>query len=642
MDYKLAKEKLPDWTAYCSEQLKSDLKVLVLREYLSTHNANTVMNRALKEIKRFTDEIDDDGIAKNFFTNLSEFVAELIESCRQNIGSMSAYQVAMALRSSLTEAQKRMLPMNNANQNQATFKLSDGEASVLAQVAQTQLVPEYSYNRATSANTFNGDVQKQVKEWLAQYKATDRPKNYIYSSQERGYAEMNIRYNAYLKNKQSLQEQGVKLILVPSHANCSERCQPYQGRVYSLDGTSGTIDGRKYIPIEDVSDKVTYTSPKTGKTYFAGLFSYNCRHRMEKYEKGMNIEIIPADVIERQRSLEEQQRLLERTYRKGREEWMILNEIYKKSKDENIHALMTARYKKNVMIRKQYVAFCNNNNLVEYRERLKIIGFKDVEEYIEQPEQPELITIKPPYEMATTIQEAEKALKDVVNMATVTPDIYKLNKDIIVDNVNQLQKLETKFGMFGKEKKTEFSLMKGTRTYAYVGYQYRNTSLMELKVSSVWFKKSKQEYFDEQKEQIESGWFMPCNEDEYLIYTITHEYGHAIQNMLVFDEYEKSGWDKNNPLKFVNPRARSNAMYYKWYTDKHDEVAKRCKQEIIDIAIKNNPQFDEEKFMSAYSHKNEEEFFAECFANSQLSKPNELGIAMNDWLKQKGLIKNDK
>ena len=39
-----------------------------------------------------------------------------------------------------------------------------------------------------------------------------------------------------------------------------------------------------------------------------------------------------------------------------------------------------------------------------------------------------------------------------------------------------------------------------------------------------------------------------------------------------------------------------------------------------------------------YGKKNKSEFLAEVFANSQLSKPNELGKAMNIWLNEKGLI----
>ena len=63
-----------------------------------------------------------------------------------------------------------------------------------------------------------------------------------------------------------------------------------------------------------------------------------------------------------------------------------------------------------------------------------------------------------------------------------------------------------------------------------------------------------------------------------------------------------------------------------------------CYNDIIAIAKKNNPAFDYLNSISEYGRKNNNraEFFAECFANSQLGKPNDLGIAMTEWLKQKG------
>lgn len=50
-------------------------------------------------------------------------------------------------------------------------------------------------------------------------------------------------------------------------------------------------------------------------------------------------------------------------------------------------------------------------------------------------------------------------------------------------------------------------------------------------------------------------------------------------------------------------------------------------------------EYFESDNLSMYGMTNKKEFFAEAFANSQLSKPNELGDAMNVWLERKGLIK---
>ena len=47
------------------------------------------------------------------------------------------------------------------------------------------------------------------------------------------------------------------------------------------------------------------------------------------------------------------------------------------------------------------------------------------------------------------------------------------------------------------------------------------------------------------------------------------------------------------------------------------------------------------KYGSKITLVGKQEFFAEVFANSQLGAPNELGIAMQQWLVQKGLVINE-
>ena len=61
-----------------------------------------------------------------------------------------------------------------------------------------------------------------------------------------------------------------------------------------------------------------------------------------------------------------------------------------------------------------------------------------------------------------------------------------------------------------------------------------------------------------------------------------------------------------------------------------------CKSEIIAIAKKNNPSFKLVNKISRYGKTSNYDFFAEVFANSQSSEPNELGLAMEQWLKEKG------
>ena len=127
--------------------------------------------------------------------------------------------------------------------------------------------------------------------------------------------------------------------------------------------------------------------------------------------------------------------------------------------------------------------------------------------------------------------------------------------------------------------------------------------------------------------------------EELSIATVTHEYGHILQNILKRDYMESLGWTSADSLGFVNKTAKTDKAKYKWYVDVQKIVQDKCYNEIIEIAKKNNVNFDLNSNISDYGNTSKSEFFAEVFMNSQLSKPNELGIAMNEWLEKNGLVK---
>ena len=144
-----------------------------------------------------------------------------------------------------------------------------------------------------------------------------------------------------------------------------------------------------------------------------------------------------------------------------------------------------------------------------------------------------------------------------------------------------------------------------------------------------------------EKKWVDSKWSIPCAENELFITSLTHEYGHMLQNNLVAKAMKESGWDENNYFAFMDRKAKSANAKFKWYIQKRKAVQEMCYNEIIAIAKEKNPLFSLDDNISGYGKTSKAEFFAEVFANSQLSKPNELGDAMNEWLERKGLIKND-
>lgn len=94
-------------------------------------------------------------------------------------------------------------------------------------------------------------------------------------------------------------------------------------------------------------------------------------------------------------------------------------------------------------------------------------------------------------------------------------------------------------------------------------------------------------------------------------YTVTHEYGHLVQNAL----YE---------------RAISRGV-----SISEDAFSARARREIVSIARK---RYSSNGIaMSNYGRSNAFEFFAEAFANAHLGTPNAIGLAMRDYLRDNKL-----
>ena len=149
-----------------------------------------------------------------------------------------------------------------------------------------------------------------------------------------------------------------------SHANCSERCSVWQGRLYSLDGTNGQIDGHKFIPIETAINVPQFT--KSGNMYINGLFGFNCRHHMIPYTpKSVAPVEYSAVEIEKERKIDLTQRRLENAIRKQKERGFLLRKT-------NYKAALGAWEKARIMEQK-YEDFCRANNRVIYRERTRVM-----------------------------------------------------------------------------------------------------------------------------------------------------------------------------------------------------------------------------------------------------------------------------
>lgn len=198
---------------------------------------------------------------------------------------------------------------------------------------------------------------------LAEEKALD-PNDFTGRNSLRNLAEMQVRYERHQDEIQSFKDGKVKLVVCSVHADCSDRCADWQGKVYSLDGTSGyTPDGRYYQPLENATD-IPYTT-KAGRTYKNGLLGFNCRHKLYEYKVGMAIPTFSAEEQKREYSITVRQRQMEQSVISAREVALAVKDVAPKTY-QKWRGIAAKRYE-------EYKRFSKEHNRAYYPDRVKIL-----------------------------------------------------------------------------------------------------------------------------------------------------------------------------------------------------------------------------------------------------------------------------
>ena len=143
----------------------------------------------------------------------------------------------------------------------------------------------------------------------------------------RNMAEIETRYKMITED---LKRNGVGLndfVVASAHANASERCSWWQGKIFLVDlditsrpmgqyrGTKpnqtvlGHIDGKPYYSLKEACEN--------------GFLSFNCQHRLIKYYKGVKPPVFAVKEVNRLRDATIRQRNMENTIRKWKRQEKI-------------------------------------------------------------------------------------------------------------------------------------------------------------------------------------------------------------------------------------------------------------------------------------------------------------------------------
>lgn len=262
-----AKDKL-NKSALAIENAQNDIRLLIQRAYLYNY-ARVYTEKALKSIiESALKSIDIPRLKRDTVLSLTNY-ANRQKNAWKNSGITPALLFFIA---------KRINASGEPDKKVLTERLPNTE--IQRDIERLTGKSVETVNKGVPLQRFYGEIWKEkIKPTLSKIaaeKALD-PNDYTGRNSLRNLAEMEVRYQGHKDEIEELKASGEKLVLCSTHADCSERCAPYQGRLYSLDGTSGEIDGIKYVPLEYATNnpRDRYTT-KAGRTYQNGLLGFNC------------------------------------------------------------------------------------------------------------------------------------------------------------------------------------------------------------------------------------------------------------------------------------------------------------------------------------------------------------------------------
>lgn len=338
--YEVAKKQGLNWQALIIEETQTEIKVLIQKLILGGKSFSEINNAVIKVVEETIKELESEELKSTAKPSLYMFATKTYNYLKQTYQGLNMYGIIALL----------AVSANKANQKQLEYV--------------SKLAGESAYNRAVPLDMFSKDYMKFVKERIDRLVKFEAKEDYTSRVNLRNITEMQVRQERHEQELEALRNNGVNLVWIVPHANCSERCEQWQGKLYSLDGTSGKIDGIEYQPLERATDN--YDITKSGKIYKNGCISgFNCRHTLEPYNKGNKPIEIPSRVINREREINTKQRYLERGVREWKERAIMVKDI-----DQKLYKFAKAKAEQ---WNERYIAYSKENGVAYYPSRTDII-----------------------------------------------------------------------------------------------------------------------------------------------------------------------------------------------------------------------------------------------------------------------------
>lgn len=203
----------------------------------------------------------------------------------------------------------------------------------------------------------------------------------------RNMAEIETRYKMIAED---MRRQGVGLnefVVSSSHADASERCSWWQGKIFLVDLDISSRPFGEYDPKNPPTP--TPIGKIDGKDYYSlkvacdyGFLSYNCQHRLIKYYKGIQPIQYPQKLVQVKRDATIRQRQMENTIRHWKRKEKLSDRTLKVNRTNPITGQQEqfTEYEWNVLNSKlwqqKYRDFSKNNGLPIYEWRTRITEYE--------------------------------------------------------------------------------------------------------------------------------------------------------------------------------------------------------------------------------------------------------------------------
>lgn len=345
--YKNAKQQGLNWQALLIEETQTEIKSIIQKMVLARKTFLEINKAIVKKVEQTVNELESKKLKEISAYALLMFATRVYYFLEQTYKNISLVG---------------LVAMSSVANGTATSK----QVAIARKTIQgLPNVSPSAYNTATALNTYCKDYMKKVSERIDKLATFEAKEDYRSRANLRNIAEIQVRQEKHQQEIDNFINKGIQLVWIEPHANCSERCQPWQGKLYSLDGTYGSVDGNPYQPLKNATD--IYETTKGGVTYKNGCISgFNCRHRLVAYHGNNKPVEVPKNVIDKMREVNDKQRYFERGIRKWKE-----RAIYEKNQG-NIKAYEEAKSRAKEW-NKKYISFSEKNKVAYYPSRTDII-----------------------------------------------------------------------------------------------------------------------------------------------------------------------------------------------------------------------------------------------------------------------------